>query len=193
MNFNDASGTGLAFELAEYERRHLAQGVERMTYDHPGYRGSLFAYRSTRTAALLVDVVNATPVKDRQRPEELVSILDQIVRLQAVKCSPPNTQASKPTNDMWDNCPPMLLADELEIAAPRFVIAFGSDAAWAIAPMLTNDPIYRAPRLHSGTIRAHTFRATVLMVDHPAARGHRYWPTSHASLAEATWESAAWL
>jgi hypothetical protein len=180
INFNDAYGIAEAFALAHWELRNFARGRKRMTYDSPGYRGSDFAYRSTRSAGLLIDVLDGVDVTDRERSEELVAVLNRVVRLQTIKCSPENDALSKPTGGMWENCPPMLLADEFAIARPRFIVAFGGDVRWALErlPGFSPEPA-QEERLHCGVFAVGGTSAGVFMLDHPRSR---YWPASHASL-----------
>ncbi|MGO9907239.1 MAG: hypothetical protein ACLP4R_25505 [Solirubrobacteraceae bacterium] len=179
MNFNNASGLTMAFQLASYEEDALARGAKIMTYNHAGYRGSNFAYCSTRSAALLGDLVAGRSVTDRKAPADLVEMLRQIVRLQTVKCSPVNERRSKPTDAMWELCPPLLLADEIAVAEPRYIIGFGGDVRWELEQL----PTFRAGlshgRLHTGTFKSKR-EVEVLLIDHPGALA--YWPISHADL-----------
>lgn len=179
MNFNDASGLTMATQLARYETGALEAGTVKMTYDHPGYRGSNFAYCSTRSAALVLDLLAGGPITDRRMPGDLVGPLGQIVRLQTVKCSPVNTRRSNPTDEMWELCPPLLLRDEIAVAQPRYIIGFGGDVRWALQQLSEFHEGPTEGRLHTGTFTSG-HDAHVLLIDHPGAL--KYWPQSHADL-----------
>ena len=127
INFNDANGLTRAYEIAPEDADEMAAGRRRVNYGIHEYRGSDFPYRSTRSAALLVDFLAGIPVTDREDPEAVARYVYQILRLQAIKCSPRSDDASKPTNEMWANCPPLLLEDELRIAEPGAIVGFGAD------------------------------------------------------------------
>jgi hypothetical protein len=187
MNFNEAWGLTVAFKLALWEQEAFDRGERDMSYgERPGYHSN-FAYRSTRSTALLVDWLEGKPVLEREAPEELPWALDRAVRLQAVKCSPtasgPHGNANgAPNNQMWANCVDLLLAEELDIAKPGAIVAFGRDLFWHLRPLLDSVPQARGPRLHAATITRPQFRSDVFFLDHPNARATKYWPTSLESL-----------
>ena len=138
--------TWQGFELAHWQQKAFERGAKLMHYDHPNYRGSRFAYGSTRSAGLLVDRRAGRRVADRQDSEALPPILNCVIRLQAVKCSPKNTTWSDPAGTMWEECPPMLLIDELSIAQPGCVLGFGANVRWVLErlPGFTAGPTARA-------------------------------------------------
>ena len=180
MNFNEAEGIAMSFRLANWECQAFAEGKKQMDYASEGYRGTNFAYRSTRSAGLVVDFADGAAIRDRREPAALVEILNRIVRLQTVKCSPHNEAWSSPTRAMWARCPPMLIADELSVARPRHVIAFGVEVRHALTRLPTFHVRARTQRLHVGTLEIPSGEVEVYMLDHPRALA--YWPASHASL-----------
>jgi hypothetical protein len=182
MNFNDASGLSMAIELAHHERAQLRLDRRRITYDHPGYRGTDFPYRTTRSARLVIDLVDGRKISDRKDDgDALADVLDRVVRLQAVKCSPRNDQWSKPTKVMWERCPPMLLADEIGIAAPRFVLAFGQEVHRAVRSLPGFTSREGVGLLAGGTLtHGRSCVATVYFLGHP--RSYASWHASHKAL-----------
>jgi hypothetical protein len=129
---------------------------------------SAFAFGAMRSAAVLLDVLDDLPVRDRD-PVELVETLHRTVRLQSIKCVPRRTR-SKPTPAMWRNCPPMLLGSELDIVKPASLLVLGTDARWAIQRL----DGYRAGRVTSkvlsrGVLERRGWSAEIVCVAHPAS------------------------
>jgi hypothetical protein len=127
---------------------------------------SRFAYGSMRGAAALLDVADGALARDRE-PHELAGLVRRVARLQAIKCIP-TTPTSEPLPNMWLHCPDFLLASELDVLHPQFVIALGEHPRWALSRLEG----YRskrcgAARLHRGEIRRDGWHATVYGLDHP--------------------------
>jgi uracil-DNA glycosylase len=182
INLHNASGL-----LTEYEIVCSSAG----TPDDPSQIGSFeagqkqahrspFAYRSVRTAAMLLDALDGVAVNDRSDPVELVAPINRITRLQAVKCAPDDGQRGSPTATMRRNCPPMLLQSELAILEPSLILTIGKPAEHAIARL----PDYRpaAPRrsVKRATVSVNGKTATVYSIAHPVSPAA--WQTDHAAL-----------
>jgi hypothetical protein len=145
--------------------------------------GSTFGYRTTRSAAAVLDAIDGDPVEDHENPVDLAPILKRIARLQYVKCSPDDGDRSSPTDAMTKNCPPLLLLDELSILRPTAILTFG-DAFFDGLEML---PGHRWENgtdwLAWGTITIGQHEAEVFSLYHPAAaRG--YWQYGQDDLVE---------
>jgi hypothetical protein len=179
INFNDANGLTRAFELGAAEAEEFSAGRSRVTYSSPGYTGSDFPYGSTRTAAAVMDHLAGAPARDREHPEDWVDALNRLLRMQAIQCSPRNTAASQPTDAMWNNCPPLLLADGLRIAAPAAVVAFGKWMPWVFEQLDAFTLEGNRQRLAYGTL-ALDEPVPAFMLDHP--RYQQGWPVGQASL-----------
>ncbi len=97
MNFDDYGGLHAGFYLAACELRDFAAGRRTMRYgnEYARYRGSPFAYRSTRSAAAVIAYRDGREVTDLKAPQDLTMALRRVVRLQTVKCSP-DTGAIQP-------------------------------------------------------------------------------------------------
>lgn len=180
INHNDASGLAVGFELARMDKLALAEGWKRINYNQVGYRGTDYPYRTTRSAASVLDLLDRAPVEDHDDPIELVPTLDRLVRLQSIKCSPWNGSRGEPTDPMWSNCPPLLLLDEIAIAAPTYVLAFGRKARWALErlPGVTGSE-NRSGTLWSGSLDHAQGTCRLVALGHPS--GSR-WPASHEAL-----------
>jgi hypothetical protein len=97
--------------------RYLAAGYRRTP--------SRFAYGAYRSAAALLDAAAGRPITDRD-PDQLPDAVLRTARLQAVKCVP-KRRNSNPADEMWERCPPMLLASELDILRPGRILVTGAD------------------------------------------------------------------
>lgn len=141
---------------------------------------SPFAYRSVRTAAMLLDVLDGATVRDRQDPLELTAPINRIARLQAVKCAPDDGQRGSPTDTMRRKCPPLLLESELAILEPSVILTVGKPAQQAIAQL----PGYRRARTRGSVIRATIAISretlSVYSIAHPTSPAA--WQTDHAAL-----------
>jgi hypothetical protein len=181
---NEYSQLPATFKLASYELQDFGRRKKLMLYGNPRsrYRGSL-PYRTTRSAASVLDKLDGGEVVDHDDARELVDPLRRIARWNAVKCSPFNEQRSKPFREMWTNCPEMLLADEMRIAKPKVILTFGVDVFAAVERMAGFDSVpHRDGPLRRGTLLVDDHRVDVLGLHHPAALARRYWPESHAAL-----------
>lgn len=186
MNFNDASGLAAGFQLADGDLKALSEGDRRVSYGIEGYRGTMFPYRSTRSASLVMSHLRGEHPVDRDAPEEVAEALNDVVRLQTIKCSPRNDERSKPTDPMWFNCPPFLLGAEFDIAQPGAVVAFGYDVHWAVRQL--NGYKLREEREHLsiGEVPVQGDPIPVYMLNHPSAPTNSWQPSQEALLAALT-------
>ena len=185
MNMNEYGQLPAGFKLASYEHEDFGRGKKLMLYGNrrSRYRGSLLAYRTTRSAASVLDKLDGREVVNHDDPCELVEPLHRIARWNAVKCSPYNRQRSKPPPEMLIHCPEMLLADEMRIAKPTVILTFGVEVFAAVArmPGFESGP-HRAEPLWRGVLVLDDLRIDVLGLYHPSAWARRYWLASHAAL-----------
>jgi hypothetical protein len=170
INPNFAAGDYTDF-LAEHSISY-GQHIASLSAGHEKNGGSRFAYGSMRAAAALLDLLDGHPVLDR-RPSQLADAVLRTARLQAVKCIPVRP-GSTPAPEMWRRCPPMLLADKLDVLRPAHLLVLGSsETMWAVQmlPGYTAVPC-RADRLSRGKLHGAGWEAEVYGVDHPAAWGY---------------------
>ena len=179
INFNDANGLTRAYEIAPEDADEMAAGRRRVNYGIQEYRGSDFPYRSTRSAALLVDYLDRMAITDREDPEAIAPYVYRILRLQAIKCSPRSNDASKPTSEMWTNCPPLLLEDELRIAEPGAIVGFGADVRWVLERLAGYRVKNDRDEVHHGALQLVDRTISVYVMAHPRST---QWPRAHGAL-----------
>lgn len=183
INHNNASGLPVAFEIAAGDFDAFSQGYKRVTYDCEGYRGTDYAYRSTLAAAAVREALGGSPISHDVSPERLVPVLDEIARVQAIKCSPA-TPRGTPAAAMWERCPPMLLEQELDILRPAAILGFGSDVRWTLEQLDGYESVGRGRSpLAAARIPVGGRSVPVLMLAHPAAPA--YWGPSYRALVRA--------
>ena len=145
--------------------RYLAAGYSRTP--------SRFAYGAYRSAAALLDAAAGRPITDRD-PDQLPDSVLQTARLQAVKCVP-KRRNSNPTDGMWERCPPMLLASELDILRPgRILVTGAAPRVWGLE-MIDGYRVVpcRATDLWRGALARAGYEAQVYGVIHPSHIGNR--------------------
>lgn len=88
--------------------------------------GGYFHFRAACAVAALAAAQDGVEPALRPRPEALVDPLLSSARIQSVQCAPgPPSSRRSPTSRMWENCPPFVMADELELIQPRAVVLLG--------------------------------------------------------------------
>ncbi len=142
--------------------------------------GSMFAYRSARSAAAALAYVNEERVRDVENPEELASVLERVARLQAVKCSPQDGGRNSPTAAMTVTCPNHFLAHELEILRPAVVVAVGDPAYRAVLACKGYREQGYTESLEWGDIPIGNRSCEIFSLYHPAS--YVKWAASHREL-----------
>jgi hypothetical protein len=176
MNLRDAGGL-----LTEYEISARSGGAGSQTscleMGQKTAHGSPWAYGSLRSSGAVADWLAGQPIRDRTDPKELVAVLEQTARLQAVKCSPDDGARSTPTPAMVAECPSFLLSDELERLRPAAVVGFGLDVYDALGRLgaIADGGDYLA----WGRFETRGRQIPVFWLYHPSGR---YWSHSHAAL-----------
>lgn len=180
LNINDDDDDGWWSVAKEYgiardQQRDLAKGVLRQD-------GSSFAYRSMATAAALVTHLAGEEPAAEPRPQSLSGVVDEIARVQAVKCSPREAK-SEPTQEMRRECPPRFAVRELEILKPGVLVGLGKVARSAICLLGGASLSKVSPHLERGTIAINGTSSEVFIVPHPAAYANA-WDLAQADLIE---------
>ncbi len=157
-------------------RKAFAQGRKRV-------HGTVFAYRSTTGVAALIASQRGEPLPEaRPDPKTLVDSLDACARLQTVKCAPADKDLSTPPDTMREECPDRYLRDDLELLAPRRLVALGAIARDALRRLFPGDWIEESG-LVRGSADLGGERCEIFCVAHPSARGH--WWASWWALTQA--------
>jgi hypothetical protein len=181
-NLNDASGV-----LAEYAIVCSSASSETNPSQIGSFElgskkahGSSFAYRSMRTAGVLLDQLDGVAINDREISSELIPVINRVARLQTVKCAPPTGLYGTPGRAMLAACPPMLLAAELEILKPSVVLTLGRHAKQAVSNLAGYQPFPHRGRTQHGRLDLGGSIMTVYSVAHPTRGG--MWQADHAAL-----------
>jgi hypothetical protein len=101
--------------------------------------------------------------------------------VEAVKCAP-RRDTSKPSQEMWSNCPPLFLVRELALLAPRVVLVLGrTDVRNRVTGLLEAEPVDKRPSFERarGQIAGQTI--DIMCCNHPARGG---WGSSFTSLSD---------
>lgn len=131
LNFNNYGGLEAHWRVCESHVRAMSDGKD-------GKNGRFFA-RGAMSYARAVELSMSRALAqgwDGEPPQALARSWHRCAFLQAVKCAPVGNR-SRPTRHMCSTCPPYLLADEIEILAPRVVILLGrTQLRDVVRPML---------------------------------------------------------
>lgn len=165
----------LEYWIADNDRKQFVQGHRRST------RGSAFAYRSMSAAAAVIASRNGERPTTDPPPESLVAVMDQIARLQLVKCNPNASAVPRgaPSKTMCERCPDRFLIPELQMLAPRALVLLGHDAFRAVNGR--EEVRWRSLRDHfaRGTFSGATHEVELFWLPHPAGS---QWKDGYGSL-----------
>lgn len=181
LNLRDAGGI-----VAEYEITCRTGGdgsqLSNLAAGRRTAHGSRIAYASSRSAAAIQDWLAGRAIADREAPQDLVAVLESLVRLQAVKCSPQDGKRSTPTPPMAVNCPALLLQEELAILKPKCALTLGTQAWQALEAMPGYTEIDWADQLSCGQLKTQAGNIRTFSLAHPASG--RRWDEGHQHLLE---------
>ena len=119
LNFHNYGGLAAHWRIC-------ASHVKAMQAGGQGKNGRFFA-TGAMSYARAIELSISRQLADgweTPSPADLAETWEHCAYLQAVKCAPAGNR-SRPTDAMCSNCPPFLLAGELEILAPSAVILLG--------------------------------------------------------------------
>lgn len=120
MNFNNYGGLGAQWWVRRGDiHERLMRGRR------PPFAFGLGQYLALALASLRRD----SPAAGDFDPAACAEALESSGLLEAVLCAP-KTKVSKPTAEMWRNCPPRYLVGQLDILRPSVVLAVGKDDVW---------------------------------------------------------------
>ncbi len=128
LNQNHHGGYSSLYRLIDGEdgkngvKQFLANGKRRINFgnDHKKYRGTVLFHRVAVYSNILL---NNSFI---EKPQELPSIYEKIVYLNAVKCSPKENNSS-PEKNMYSECLNLFLLKEIEILSPKYILILGSE------------------------------------------------------------------
>jgi len=141
---------------------------------------SRFWWGSMASAAALVASLRGAPLVARPEPHDVAPVLDEVARVQAVKCSPLGRR-SNPSREMTRRCPKRFLLRELEILEPAAMLCLGSAARGALGEGIDIQWREWEDNFQRGTCVLDGGRADVLVVPHPGGAWAR-WPAGQDKL-----------
>jgi hypothetical protein len=173
-NISRAESTELLLEHGISWCRHQARVFDQeREYDER----SPFAFRAYQSLSAVAAHADGLSIPARASFSELRTTLHRTARLQAVKCIP-RVEVSRPEREMSHRCPAFVLAEELKILQPRYILGVGARVRDAFGAMNG----YRVERtdgknlLTVGTVAVGRGSTTVFLIPHPSARGNKWKP-----------------
>lgn len=89
--------------------------------------GGLFQYRVARLVYMLAASQDARSVDDEPSLDDLANVLLASARVQAVQCAPgPLESRRSPNREMWKNCPPFVVSEQIRLLEPTVVALLGT-------------------------------------------------------------------
>jgi hypothetical protein len=152
---------------------------------------SSFHFRAAAAADAVARSQDGRPLDAEPAPQKVADVLMAIARVQAAQCSPLGGRRG-PTPEMIGNCPPLLLAPQLEVLDPRVVIALGHPAHVGVqravpvrwwSPWDENEECFAR-----GVATIADRHATVFALHHPATSG---WVRSFRALIDSLQRDSA--
>jgi len=129
INMNGFGDPNAEDLLVKQAIKEISEGKKR-TFAKEGYRGSLLWHRLLSYSVYILREINILPKNDRPYPtiRELQTAIDYISVTNSIKCSPNDENSndnSRPSYEMWNNCPKFILKKEIEILKPKYLIVLG--------------------------------------------------------------------
>ena len=120
----EEASVALEYMIAENDRKQFVEGRRRSR------KRSDFAYRSMSAAAAIIASREEEKLRSDPSPDSLVTVMDQVARVQLVKCNPSADVVDRgsPSATMCERCPDRFLLAELEVLEPSVLVMFGYDA-----------------------------------------------------------------
>jgi hypothetical protein len=162
------------FAISTRQREYLEAG--RKTADN----GSKFWWRSMCSAAAVVASVRGDAPAQELSPELASSFLEQIARVQTVKCSPLGDR-SRPSREMIRRCPPRFLIPELRVLRPGVLLCLGNRAWDAITDAFPVNETVHDAHFRRGTARIFDRHVHILRIPHPGG-AWALWPKGQAEM-----------
>jgi hypothetical protein len=123
------STVAIEYLIADADRAQFHAGRRQSDYR------SNFAYRSMCAAAAIIASRDGGVPMSAPSPQSLGAVMDQVARVQLVKCNPNSEVAFRgaPSAQMCRRCPLRFLFQELKVLQPGALVIFGQDAFDAVS------------------------------------------------------------
>lgn len=176
-NLREAGGLFDELCVASDVRRLFGEGRKKP-------HDSWFAYRSTLGAAAAIVSSRGEQLQDDEPdPPDLIPAFDSCAKLQAVKCSPFDSQLSTPTDEMTTRCPDRYLMADLNLLSPRTLLVQGAPARETVMRLFPGE-WGNQPQLHHRTVTLGSTVCEIYCLAHPASHKPQ-WSESWSTLKEA--------
>jgi hypothetical protein len=143
-------------------------------------KGGGFGYGAMASAAaILASAVGEKP-DQRPSPQSLVDTLDQVARVQTVKCAPVGAR-SRPSREMVRRCPSRFFLKEVAVLEPGVLLALGVKARDAIGEAAEVRWRSWQEDFQRGEMDLGGHRVEVFAVPHPGGAWGR-WPNGQKKL-----------
>jgi hypothetical protein len=178
MDDNAWWSIGLEYGITGHVIDAFDAGLERV----PEFPRSPFHYRATVTAAAILEwLAGRQPPLGRPHPKALPPVLENIARLQVVKCIPRSARG-KTTDAMSERCPGRFLVHELEVLQPAVVVALGRQPREALERLGDIELTVHESAFRYGNLPVAGRTASCFALPHPSARPPVEWEAGYAEL-----------
>jgi hypothetical protein len=178
LNLRIGTGKGTYWEI---ERKVAGDQHRSLVAGRGRSKGSRWASATMRDAALVLRSLACRSVEVPTDSAELAKTLEQIARVQTVKCSPGQGRGT-PLTPMPINCPPRYLRHEPDLLRPGVLLVYGAIPAAAIRRLGSEHDVDRpGKRFRRMGLDFGGWACTAFMLTHPA---HGDWSLDHALLRE---------
>ncbi len=184
INTNDAGGEGALTNLVEQAQRELrADPLRRLVFADPqqGYRGSLFYHRAGSCAFEFAQSAKLLKESSERSPdgfpcnEDIARAYCYVAYTNHIKCTLRGDRGT-PTRKMWEKCGGHVLAREISILKPSYILILGKADNWgyfyqkvlngrALPPAQGNDEV------RQDKVEMDGKDVGILLVPHPIRMG----------------------
>ncbi|MEI6748336.1 MAG: uracil-DNA glycosylase family protein [Bacteroidota bacterium] len=183
INLYDYGGYWAQRMFVEGAITQILDGRRRIKTGNPKYPGTFYWHRIPAYAVAILEKADLMkPIwEDDQFPskEDTANAFEFIAMTNSIKCSPKTlpqikNDRSKPTRDMWENCPRFILREEIEILKPEKILIFGNsdNLSYFNKKVLDSPWIWKNyPRTLKGTGKINGRDIEIFVVPHTSAFG----------------------
>lgn len=176
VNMNEWGGRDACEKLVIDARDEIRAGRTRIHFNAPGYRGTYLYHRMGLYAAEIASAKGFRGFISDDKPShgQVAEIYDYLAYTNHVKCSPKNSERSKPTENMWKNCGGFILQREIYQLQPQVVLILGiENHAYFTSKVVDSSSFIQTQSIRSVVVGKATLQGRnidVVTVPHPSAR-----------------------
>jgi hypothetical protein len=184
INTNDAGGEGALTNLVERAREKLLDDpLRRLVFAdrQHGYRGSLFYHRAGSCAFEFAKSAKLLEEPSEMSPDgfpcngDIAHAYDYVTYTNHIKCTLRGDRG-RPTHQMWEMCGGHVLAREVSILQPRYILILGmADNWWYFYQKVLNGralpPAQGNGEVRQDEVEMYGKAVRILLVPHPIRMG----------------------